>query len=430
MTKEFDELAKLVVDLTGEVKAFKTKLEGEPAQDGAGFAGKAKALGTAASDEGAMKSVNILRFGKLDDDQEAVMREVYGGDYRDLISSQGKAFKTYIRKGERGLDRDADAILHRQFWGIRDVTDLLQSGMTVAEIKATMVEGVDVLGGYAVPPQTGANIIQRLRGLTVMRGGGALIVQTTSNMIQWLKITGGGTQYVSGMRGAWGTEIQTPAAKNFTFGLLQIPVDVYTYKVPLSVSLVEDASNVVTILESQIADTLAIDEDVAFLTGDGANKPRGILQGTANGDSITEAVSGVADNLSWMGLNTLRRAVASQYRAVGRASLIGNGATGAVIESLVDGMSRPYVDELVSGETKIKSATWRESEAMPDVSASAYPLIYGDLSGYAIVERLGLSIQRYNDSYTGINVIEFHVRRRIGGHVVESWKLAVQKVSA
>jgi HK97 family phage major capsid protein len=286
-----------------------------------------------------------------------------------------------------------------------------------------------VLGGYAVPPQTGANIIQRMAGLTVMRGGGALVVQTNSNMMQWLKLTGGSSVYVSGLRGAWGTEIQTPAAKNFTIGLLQIPVDTYTYKVAMSTSLVEDASNIVGILEKQIADTLAVDEDDAFLIGDGANKPRGILPGDANSDSYTEANSGSASTLSWAGLNTLRRAVTSQYRANGRASLIGNSATGAIIESLVDGTSRPYVEELVSGETKVKSAVWRESEAMPDATTNTFPLIYGDLSGYAIIERLGLSIQRYNDSYTGVNVVEFHVRRRIGGHVVESWKFAVQKCS-
>jgi HK97 family phage major capsid protein len=422
MSDEIKELSKLVTGLTGEVKAMKTKLETEPAQDTAGFAGaKDKPSDT--------KSINHLRFGKLDEDQETVMRQVYDGDYRDLVDKQVRAFKSYVRRGERGLDRDADMILKRQLWDIGAVTDMLKSGMTVAEIKATMVEGIDVLGGYAVPPQTGANIIQRMAGLTVMRGGGALVVQTNSNMMQWLKLTGGSSVYVSGLRGAWGTEIQTPAAKNFTIGLLQIPVDTYTYKVAMSTSLVEDASNIVGILEKQIADTLAVDEDDAFLIGDGANKPRGILPGDANSDSYTEANSGSASTLSWAGLNTLRRAVTSQYRANGRASLIGNSATGAIIESLVDGTSRPYVEELVSGETKVKSAVWRESEAMPDATTNTFPLIYGDLSGYAIIERLGLSIQRYNDSYTGVNVVEFHVRRRIGGHVVESWKFAVQKCS-
>jgi HK97 family phage major capsid protein len=425
MTKELEELMGAVATLTGEVKALKGKLETEPAQDAAGFAGaggKDKPSDT--------KSVNILKFGKLDDDQEAVMRQVYDGDYRDLVDKQARAFKSYVRRGERGLDRDADAILHRQLWAIGDVTDMLKGGMTVAEIKATMVEGIDVLGGYAVPPQTGSNIIQRMKGLTVMRGGGALVVQTSSNMMQWLKLTGGGTRYPTGLRGAWGTEIQTPSAKNFTIGLLQIPVDTYTYKVPMSTSLVEDAANIVTILEQQIADTLAVDEDDAFLIGDGANKPRGILPGQANSDSYTEAITGSAAAVTWSGLNTLRRAISSQYRVNRRASLIGNNSTGEDIENLVDGMSRPYVEELVSGETVVKSAIWRESEALPDAGAGVYPLIYGDLSGYAIIERLGLSIQRYNDSYTGINVVEFHVRRRIGGHVVESWKFAVQKCSA
>jgi len=321
-------------------------------------------------------------------------------------------------------------MLHRQLWTVDDVVGLLKSGMTVAEIKATMVEGVDVLGGYAVPPQTSANIIQRIKGLTVMRDGGALVVQTTSNMLQWLKLTGGGSQYPTGMRGAWGTEIQTPASKNFTIGLLEIPVNVYTYKVPMSVSVVEDASNLVTILEQQIADTLAIDEDTAFLTGDGANKPRGILPDTLNTDSYDHAPSLSSGALTWAGLNGLARTVKSQYRANGRASIIGNSATGACIEDLVDGMSRPYIESLISGVTKIKNAVWRESECMPDVSAGLVPLIYADLSGYAIVERLGLSIQRYNDSYTGINVVEFHVRKRVGGHVIESWKIAVQVTEA
>ena len=67
---------------------------------------------------------------------------------------------------------------------------------------------------------------------------------------------------------------------------------------------------------------------------------------------------------------------------------------------------------------------------MPATGAGTYPLIYGDFSGYFIAERLGMAVQRYNDSNTGINVVEFHVRRRIGGKLLEPWKLGVQKVAA
>ena len=38
--------------------------------------------------------------------------------------------------------------------------------------------------------------------------------------------------------------------------------------------------------------------------------------------------------------------------------------------------------------------------------------------------------ESYNDSYTGINVVEFHVRKRVGGHAIEPWKIAVQVTEA
>jgi len=92
-------------------------------------------------------------------------------------------------------------------------------------------------------------------------------------------------------------------------------------------------------------------------------------------------------------------------------------------------VGRFYFEYLDEGERFLRSP-WRESEAMPDIGAGLYPLIFGDLSGYAIVERLGLSIERFLDSNTGVNKVEFHIRRRMGGKVIEPWKLAVQKVTA
>jgi HK97 family phage major capsid protein len=296
----------------------------------------------------------------------------------------------------------------------------------VQEIKATMVEGQDTLGGFAVPPQIASDTISRMPGMTAIRGGGALVVQTASSMIEWLQLTGGTTRYPTALRGVWGAETQTPASKNLTFGLLQIPVQVYTFKVPMSVSLIEDASNLVDVFVQNVSQTLSIDEDEAFIIGDGANKPRGLLPGSANAQSLQEVISG-ASTLTWAGVRNLRHGVSAQYRQ--NTTYIGNGATAGVIEGFTDGTGRPYVEFLEPGSSFLRG-TWRESEAMPDIASSAYPLIFGNLSGYAIVERLGMSIQRYNDSATGINIVEFHVRRRLGGNVIEPWKLCVQKVAA
>ena len=395
-----------------------------PPIPGAGAGNMPESNETPQADPGVelMKAVNLIRFGKqLDSPEDLVMREIYGGDYRQISYEANCAFSRYLRTGRETKG------LGRQLWDIGQVKSMLHEGLDVAAIKATMIEGQDVLGGYAVPPQYGTQIIQRLPGLTAVRRGGAMVVQTASNSIQWLKLTGGNTQYATSMRGLWGAETQNPTGDDFNVGLETIDVNVYTYKVAFSVSLLEDATNLSSIFTTLVTDTMAIDEDTVFLTGDGAGKPRGILPSSANSNSLTEQNSGNASALLWSGLRSLRRALASQYRQ--RASWIMENATAEAVELLVDGISRPYFEYLDDGERFMRRPLY-ESEGMPTIANNAYPIVFGDLSGYWIVERSGLAVQRYNDSNTGINVVEFHVRRRIGGDVVEPWKFAVQKVSA
>lgn len=376
------------------------------------------------NEAGVAKAVAAIRHGASDDPTSVVMREIFGGDYRELNHQQNKAFDSYLR---RGAD---NPVLRRQMWSATDVNDMLKKGMSVAEVKATMVEGTDILGGYAVPVEVASGIIRRLRGLTAVRAAGATVVTTAGKSIEWLKVTGGDSQYAGAIRGAWGSETQSPAAKNMTFGTLTIPVNVYTYKAPMSVSLLEDATNLTDLFTMEVAEALAMDEDIAFLTGDGANKPYGILPGGLNARSLNSIASLSSSTLTINGLKALRRGIASQYRGQ-NASLLGTSATGLVIEQLLDGENRHYVEELVAGEyNRVISGTWRENESLPAVGSGTIPLIYGDLSGYAIVERLGLSIQRYNDSNTGINVVEFHIRRRLGGDVIQPWKICVQDVAA
>ena len=382
----------------------------------------------AADETASRKAAYVMKFGDVDEASSPLMREIYGTDnYYDLNAQMMTDFSRFLRTGK------GSTLLARQVWSWDDVKSMIKGGMSPQQIKATMVEGTDILGGYAVPPEVGAAVLARIRGLTAVRDAGATVVQTASKSIDWLKITGGTSRYPNAMRGSWGGETKNPPDEtNLTFGLLPIPVHVYTYKAPMSTSLLEDAQNITTLFTAAVADVLAIDEDEAFLIGNGVGKPMGILPGSANGHSLTEVLTGASGALAMDGLRSLKRGIASQYRAAGRASLIGSGATGTALELLKDGDSRYYFEEgLNVGERMMHvQATWRESEAMPAVAGGAYPLIYGDMSGYVIVERLGLSIQRYNDSNTGINLVEFHVRRRLGGNVAEPWKLAVQKVTA
>jgi HK97 family phage major capsid protein len=380
------------------------------------------------------KSFHLLRYSSqplnglgLDElSQHKAMTELYGGDYRQIDWEQSCAFSRYLHmKGIPSLEDDQ--LLRKMYWPISHTAKMIHSGLGVDRLKSIMIEGVDILGGYAVPPQRANEILKQAMGLTAVRNAGAMVVQTSSKMIEWLEITGGDGQYPSDLRGLYGTETQNPTEDNYEYGLKQIVVHVYTYKVPFSVSLLEDADNVEQIFTQLAAETLAIDEDRDFLIGDGANKPRGILPGQLNANSLTEVNTGDADELTVTGLKSLRRGIASQYRTAG-FSWVGNNDSGEAIENFQDGNGRFYWDALTVGEPFLGGG-WYESESMASPAADAFPLILGNFSGYAIVERLGLTIQRYNDSNTGVNVVEFHIRRRIGGDVIEPWKFAVQKCS-
>lgn len=386
-----------------------------------------------ATDEGARarKSFNaayVMRFGDEQEAMKGVMTDLVGADYRQMIWDQNRAYAKYLRFGDGELDGSERRLLKTQIFPAGQIAQFLKDGVDVSTLKTTMVEAQGTLGGYAVPPNVQGDIITRLPGLTAVRGGGARVVTLANgNSVEIPRYSGGDAQYVGALRGLWGTEAQSPTEDNATLEMVTVVAGLYTYKVSMSQSLVEDAANLVTLVNNDIATTLAIDEDNAFLVGNGAGKPRGILPVSTNTDSLSEVVSGAAAALTADGIKLLKRGIATQYR--GNAVWISNSDTLGDIETAKDGAGQYYFPDLSDSDMLLGRRVF-ESEAMPDVAASAYPLLFGDMSGYWIIERAGLTIIRFQDSNTGINKVEYHVRRRVGGRVAEPWKFAVQKVAA
>lgn len=376
------------------------------------------------------KAAYVLRFGEEDAAQKAIMEGLAGKNYRQTLWDQECAFAKYVRFGEARLEREERRLLELQIFPFEDIKAMVKNGVTVEAIKATMVEAQGTLGGYAVPVTIQSEIIQRLPGLTIVRGGGATVINlTTGNSTEILEVTGADAshRYTSNLRGQWGSETQSPTDQNLTFGTRTVNADLYTYKVPMSQSLLEDAGNVVNILQDEIVTTLAIDEDDCFLVGDGVGKPMGILPGGTNVLGLVEVKSGNASALTSNGLKALKRGIPPQYRS--GAIFVANSETYGEIERMIDGNGQYLYPDLTESDMLL-SRPARESEAMPDVGASAYPLLYINMSAYYILERSGLTVQRFQDSNTGPNKVEFHVRRRVGGRLVKTWMAAVQKVAA
>jgi len=377
----------------------------------------------------AVGAAHMLRFATENEAQKAILSDVIGQNYPQIIHEQNVAFGRYLRGGERALTSAEYKSLKAMYFPIDQVTRLVREGFDTRTIKATQVEAIGELGGIAVPPNVQSEIDRRLPGLTAVRGGGARVVQLiNSNSIEIPQYVGDSDRWIGLMRGQWGTETQTPVEKNFKLQMVPVFAHIYTYKVPFSRSLVEDAANLVSLVEEDIAITAAIDEDEADLVGDGAGKPEGILPGGANAHALKSVKSGAAAALTAAGIKALKRGVASQYRKSAR--FVGNSDTYGAIEQLVTVATGEFVFPDMSETEKLLNRAISESGAIPDVAANAFPLLFADMSGYTIVERLGMSIERFMDSGTGPNKIEFHVRRRIGGKLEKPWMFAVQKVEA
>ena len=384
--------------------------------------------------------VNLIvksAVGQVDRDVELVLRDLYGADYNDILYNHRRAFQKYLRAGELALSGDEIRMLKTVVFTPDAVKDALLQGYDLQALKTTMVEASDVLGGYIVPLDFQARVIQRVAATAIIRQR-AQVVRTSHKRVEFPLATGGNDQYPTNVRVTWVDETPTAgtADTNLTWGRIGIDVNTVMAEATVTRDLVEDAAfNLETYLVRALGEAVAIDEDNQFLTGNGAGRPYGLLPDSGNGLGLTEVNSGNASALTWDGLINLVYAIPSQYRQ--NAVWIMNRNTVRDIRKLKDSSGNYLWDatEFRGGaggqQPTLLGFPVLEHEGMPDVGANAYPIIFGDLSGYFVVDRVGMSIERFLDSSTARqNQIIFLLRRRVGGRAVETWRFAVQKVAA
>jgi len=386
--------------------------------------------GTNPAPKSATKAVNplyVMQYGDEDTAIKAVLNDLHGADYQQKRWEQRQGFVKYLRTG-RGESREF-------LWTPETIKVALEEGQDVKAMKTVMVEAISDLGGYVVPEDFRAEVVSRMAGYTVVRPL-ARVVQTSRDSVEFPVMTGGGDQYRDAVRVTWVTETPTAgtAATNLTFGQEKIPVHEVMAETFLSRALVEDAAfNITGWLADSFASAQAIDEDNKFLKNDGMGSPEGILLDDANRSTtnINEEVSGNASALTSDGLIGLVYDIAAQYRQ--NARFVAARATYKAIRKLKTGDGE-YLWErnYQAGQPeRLLGYPILEQEGMPSVTATYYPVLFGDFRGYYIVDRIGMSVERYLDSATArIGQVCFLARRRLGGQCMEPWRFAAQRVGA
>lgn len=383
-------------------------------------------------DSSPAKDIAFLRFGETPAAIKAIVNDLYGGDYEVKRWQQHQAYGRYLRFGADGLDGPARNALKSVILTPGQIKAFVFNGGSVAAIKTDMSEAIDTLGGWLVPEDLRLDMIERLPGLTAVRPR-ADVSPTSSDVMTRITVTGGDDRHVGAVRVTWVGDAPTTgdAATNPTFGLEKTPIHIAMATVRVPRALLEDSAAPLSAKINQwVSQEYALDEDEQFLVGDGIAKPQGILPDELNALSLTEVITSDADELTFGGLVALRYGIARQYRQNG--VWIMNDASAAVVAQMLDGTGRPLWQPTVTeGEPdRLLGYPVLTDEAMPDIAAGAYPIIFGDLSGYQIADRIGMSILRDETTHSEEDIVKFVFRRRLGGQVARNWAFAVQKVSA
>ena len=308
------------------------------------------------------------------------------------------------------------------------------------EDRKTLTEGVDSAGGYTVPMDVQASMIRKIATTALIRSM-ATVISTSRDIAKWIKLKyTTDDKYTSGVRLTWTGEIPTSATVHRVtepvLGALQIPVHTAMASMPLSNDLLEDSSFDIMGLGSELmGEAFGLGEDDVFVNGDGVGKPFGLVtRVTVGDDPIGTVVSGSASALTADGLIDLFFGLPAQYRS--RAAFILNSGSAKTIRKFKDATNNRYLWDSMNGglmspgiNDYLLSKPVLFDEFMPDQGSNTYPVLFGDVSGYMVVDRVGLSIQRLAELYAETNITLLLARRRVGGDVAYPFRMKFQKCS-
>jgi len=309
----------------------------------------------------------------------------------------------------------------------------------------TLSEGIDDAGGFLVPEDWRAELLKRTAARPSIRAN-ARVIPTGRDSVRVPKVIySADYRYTSAARMKWVGE--TPATSTVhritdpVFGSELIPVHTVMASLPVTQDLLEDS---VFTLDGYIQDILGeafdLGEEEVFISGTGAGQPQGILNhalvDTASSDTNDgmKVVSGDAALLTADGLINLVMQVPEQYDFNSRWYFNKRSSESAIrkLKATTNEYLWPVTNQVGSlGPVDLELLGYPVTRTpfAPNVAANAFPIIFGDMRAYTIVDRVGLSIQRLTEVYAETNIVVFLARKRVGGKLLEPYRLKVQKVS-
>ena len=69
------------------------------------------------------------------------------------------------------------------------------------------------------------------------------------------------------------------------------------------------------------------------------------------------------------------------------------------------------------------------TEQAPTATTNSYPIVFGDLRGFVMAERVGMTVRVLDELYAETDQKLFLLRMRFGGQLAEDYRVRLQKCS-
>ncbi len=187
----------------------------------------------------------------------------------------------------------------------------------------------------------------------------------------------------------------------------------------------DGAINIENWISERLEDSFARLENTSFISGDGDNKPTGILH--YGNDVIRRIDVADAGAITIADIQGLMNSLDEYY--LPNASFLMHRTTLAQIQNLRDDNGRFLWQASLSEKAPgtLFGIPVICSSDMPDFRADNLGVILGDFkAGYKIVDRVGIHSMR--DQYTEKPFVKFYTVKRVGGDVVDAGAIRVLKV--
>ncbi len=287
------------------------------------------------------------------------------------------------------------------------------------DISNELKVGTDESGGYLVPEEMEADIVNGLEDENIVR---KLATKVQTSGLHKINIA------ATKPAALWVEE-----GGQLTFGdgkFDQVSLDAHKLHVGIKVTeelLYDAAFNLEKYITEEFTRALANAEEDAFLNGDGVNKPTGIFDSKKGGEL---GVTTKAQTINADELIDLVYSLDRPYRK--KAAFILNDATVAQIRKLKD-VNGAYIwqPSLKDGEPdRLLGYPAYTSDFAPKAEKGKLAVAFGDFSYYKIGDRGNRSFQDLKELFAGNGMVGFLGKERVDGILVLREAVKLLKIGA